>query len=234
MNNIYNSRRTVARVLLIFACISIIHSGISLYHSISERSLLVRVTSGERLGEEEVADYQTRQSVIRIVSIVVSISWGVVFGFWLYKANKSVREMGVEELQYGPGWGIGGFFVPFLQLVRPAQMTQEIWKASNPDTNVADPTECMLNPASPLIGVWWGMVVISKLLWRFVSVDRVMVDALDSVGYAMVAEVLEILAALAAIAIVLKIEDRLVRKEQAVAEHESFQSGDELFTVMST
>lgn len=194
------------------------------------------MAAGDSLGSEEVEEYTTRQSVVSIVSIVIGLSWGVVFGLWLYRANKSVREMGIDGLQYTPGWGIGGFFVPFLNLVRPVQVTQEIWKASDPDNKVDDPTEWMLSRGSVLIWLWWGMVVLSKIVWRLYDTEAKF-DSHDPLSVnidAMIAESLEILAALAVIAIVLKTEERLVRKEQIVAENEHLLPGDEFFSVAST
>jgi len=229
MNSVHNSRRTAARILLLLACVSFLHSGISLYYSISDRSLLRQMASGVLF-----PDYESRQLVIGIISIVTGLLWVVIFGLWLYKANKSLREMGVQGLQYGPGWGIGGFLVPFLQFVRPAQVTQEIWKASDPDIGADDPTEWILNSASPLIGVWWGLVIVSKLIVRFFVRDVTVANALEINTYILAAQLFEALAAFAAIAVVLKVEDRLVRKEQAVAEREELRTGDDLFTVMST
>jgi hypothetical protein len=72
--------------------------------------------------------------------------------------------LGAFNLAYSPGWAIGGFFVPFLNLARPFQVVREIWKASDPEDY-----SWQLSPTSPLIGGWGVLVLASNFLGRMVA-----------------------------------------------------------------
>jgi hypothetical protein len=65
----------------------------------------------------------------------------------------------VHDLKYSPAWAVGGFFVPFLNLVRPFQVMKEVWRGSDPEPATG------VRRAAPLLGLWWG----SYLVMNFAS-----------------------------------------------------------------
>ena len=54
---------------------------------------------------------------------------GIAFLAWFYAAHKNLSLAGLQP-SYASGWTIGGFFVPFLNLVRPYQLMKELWRGS--------------------------------------------------------------------------------------------------------
>src|SRR6478735_8387327 len=38
---------------------------------------------------------------------------------WIYRAHANLREAGVAELRYSPGWSVGSFLVPLVNLAVP-------------------------------------------------------------------------------------------------------------------
>jgi hypothetical protein len=57
------------------------------------------------------------------------------------------------ERRYGVGWAIGAWFGPILNLRRPKQIANDIWRATNAP---ADPG------ISPLLTLWWAAFLISN------------------------------------------------------------------------
>ena len=45
---------------------------------------------------------------------------------WLHAGAKQVQRVTPNLLRYAPGWAIGAWFVPFLNLVRPVQIVNDV------------------------------------------------------------------------------------------------------------
>lgn len=75
------------------------------------------------------------------------------FCFWFFRAAKNAEHFAQGHfVELGAGWAIGGFFVPFLNLVRPYQMARQIERLSGS------------NGESAIIGFWWGAFTLNNIL----------------------------------------------------------------------
>jgi hypothetical protein len=72
-------------------------------------------------------------------------------------------------LKYSPGWAVGWFFVPIFLLWKPYQVIMEIWKASDPTTDINDSTAWQKSPASSLVSSWWFLLLASTVIGNIVS-----------------------------------------------------------------
>ena len=64
---------------------------------------------------------------------------------------------------------MGGFFVPFLNLVRPYQVMREVWCSSYLPSLESGATPEGQSPQPPtltLVGWWWGLFLLSGALGR--------------------------------------------------------------------
>ena len=68
---------------------------------------------------------------------------------WIYRANANAHALGAADMMVSPGWAVGWFFVPLMNLAMPFIAVREMWKAS------ANPKDWQLEPASAMILVWW-------------------------------------------------------------------------------
>ena len=75
------------------------------------------------------------------------IAGAIAFIMWLYRAYQNVDATDPGRRRYGHGWAIGSWFVPILNLWRPKQIVNDVWRAGQ-------------NPGDPgfLLIAWW-------LLW---------------------------------------------------------------------
>jgi hypothetical protein len=106
-------------------------------------------------------------------------------------------------MTFTPGWSVGWFFVPFLNLVRPYRAMKEIWQASH------DPHHWKMQPGSAILRWWWGLWLASGLISQIsfrVSIHAETIDDLKtSTWIAMGANLISIPLCLVALAMIRRI-----------------------------
>jgi len=80
------------------------------------KAVTVSITMAEATAND------ARQRLIGVFEIVLLIGAAVTFLVWFHRVDKNLSALGGRDLKYTPGWAMGGFFVPFLNLVRPSQV----------------------------------------------------------------------------------------------------------------
>lgn len=85
--------------------------------------------------------------------LIISV---VLFLIWFYKAYKAASALGPTGTKWSPGWSIGGWFIPFANLVIPKLVMNEIDRVSNP-----------ANGEPPIGNAWDGgpRLATSDLWW---------------------------------------------------------------------
>ena len=112
--------------------------------------------------------FNALHALIALVRLIVWVATASAFLAWFYRSHRNLTPLRASPIKYGSGWTIGGFFVPFLNLVRPMQVMREVWHGSNPATFDPDPSggpSFGPNEATPaLVGWWWGLFLVSGLV----------------------------------------------------------------------
>ncbi len=103
-----------------------------------------------------------RQDVVDTLAWLVVVATAVLFLMWLYRAHKNLAALGATGLKFSPGWAVGWFLVPVMNLVRPPQVVKEIWDASQAE-GAARTAPRQPEPTS-VIQAWWAVYVASNLL----------------------------------------------------------------------
>lgn len=67
---------------------------------------------------------------VALVGFAVQVAAAVAFCRWFYRAYANLPALGERHPRFTPGWAIGYFFIPVLNLFRPYQAAKEIWAAS--------------------------------------------------------------------------------------------------------
>jgi hypothetical protein len=115
-------------------------------------------------GGDIVAKYRDYDRWIAIHGLLLLLS-AVVFIGWFFQAYKNLRRLGVQNLRHGNGWAIGAWLVPILSLVRPKQMTNDIWRGSERGAEVTNGWR--LVPVPSLLHWWWGLFLLQGFLLYF-------------------------------------------------------------------
>jgi hypothetical protein len=106
-----------------------------------------------------------RQQVVGVLQLLNMIAIASVFLTWFHRAHKNLGPLGGRDFKWSPGWAVGGFFIPFMNLVRPFQVMCETWHGSNPVRLASDrakdgPAQRDARPVPPLVVAWWALFIL--------------------------------------------------------------------------
>lgn len=151
---------TVA-VCILFGVVAIIHIAL-MFHHMSTLRLLERP-----IGFAEANEHDRRQGLLAMLSLGGLLVLVIVYCVWIHRAYSNLYLFGARGLRYSPGWAVGGWFIPILNLVRPVQVMQEIWRASSPAVRPDEPSAWQAEGLSPRVGFWWAVYLFSGFFATF-------------------------------------------------------------------
>ena len=154
-----------ARRVLVLLVLGIVIDLVALGSDLSERALLERIESGELVTDSEADANDRRQVIVASVQGAVFIVTAAFFIAWFHRAYRNLRALGAKELRFRPGWAVGGWFVPILNLWRPKQIANDIWRASNPALP-REAADAWNDPTPPLLLFWWLAFVAGEWLYN--------------------------------------------------------------------
>jgi uncharacterized membrane protein YiaA len=126
----YRSPRTLARWTLGLFGITIALQMVRLFALGEQRSLLNR-----GVGQISLAEWHTssaRLENIATVGLILLVVTATLFLMWLFRCYVNLRELGVRNLRFTPGWAVGYWFIPIVNLFRSKQILDELWRATSP------------------------------------------------------------------------------------------------------
>lgn len=128
-------------------------AAIAMLSGFMQAELLNRGTFSEAEGQAN----DTREQIIGLLQVALYLFTVVIFGRWIVRANKNVRALGADGLRITPGWAVGYFFVPIVNLWRPYQAMKDLWRASQ------NPVAWTSIAASSILATWWTLWILSNL-----------------------------------------------------------------------
>jgi hypothetical protein len=90
--------------------------------------------------------------LLSFVQGIAVLASAVLVIIWMYRIASNHRTLH-RGGTWGPGWAIGGWFLPPLLYIIPTLMFRELWRASDPDVPIGG--EWRAGPTSPLVWVWF-------------------------------------------------------------------------------
>lgn len=90
-------------------------------------------------------------------SSLLTIITAIIFLMWLYDAYRLTKEQFPAGLSSTPGFVVGCYFIPFINLVRPYEFMKELWLARPKvlrDEEKASPTSTVP------VGAWWSLMIL--------------------------------------------------------------------------
>jgi len=197
-----------------FLIATLLISAVGIISGYLEIELLSQVMT-EGVSEAEAAANDARQGLIGILQVIAYLGTAVAFLTWFHGVHKNLPTLGGRDMKYTPGWAVGGFFVPFLNLVRPFQVMREVWHGSDPsgierDVGSSGPSIRNQLGAPALVGWWWALFLISGFLGQIIfrmsfSEDQTL-GQIEAVSRLMViSDILDLPSAILAISLVSRI-----------------------------
>ena len=194
---------TLTRWLTILIWTSAALALVGIVSTILEIKLLSDFQAGQTLAPGEAESNDARQQMIAIARLPFILATVVVFAIWIYRAGYNARQLGAAGMQFSPGWAVGWYFIPILNLWKPYQAMKEIWKAS------AAPAGWQEYQRGPILPLWWGFFLFSNFLnnasFRISLFAKEIPQIVGADILATVADAVDIVASLIALALVRQI-----------------------------
>ena len=215
----YSSIRGLSISLAIMFGILLLVTIVAVVSDLFQVQLLDRIASGLGVTDAEATANDLRQAIIGSAYFLINIAVVVLFLVWIHHAHRNLRSLGAEGLDYSPGWAVGGFFIPIMNLFRPYQVTREIWKGSDPDFSSTDGMAWKSVRLTPLLGWWWALYLITGVVGNAVLRASFNTETLESIqsfaNVTLVSDILLVPAIILAVAVVLGIDRRQARRHGA-------------------
>jgi len=161
MQFIYKDISSLYNTLILLLKATILISLVAAISSMLEVKLINDMTTGNfdnSTIEDQANVNDVRQQLIGIIQFSIFLITGIVFLRWIYFSNLNSRSLGASGMQFTPGWSIGYYFVPYLNLYKPYIAMKEIWKTSK------DPKNWEMVKTPSLFPQWWTLWLIAAFL----------------------------------------------------------------------
>jgi Domain of unknown function (DUF4328) len=198
------------RAVVVVFCLLIAIDLLAVVSSLLELNLVDRVAAGEAVTDAELDGNDSRQTAVEVLQFGALIACAVVFIRWLRAAYRNADVVAPGLRRYGHGWAIGAWFVPFLNLWRPKQIVNDVWRAGG-SRGTSESLPWWLD-------VWWAGWIVSNIVTQVgVRLEREGIEQLRAADRLDIADAsFEGVMAAVAIVVVLRISDRLDGKGAAL------------------
>jgi Domain of unknown function (DUF4328) len=181
----------------------------------AQTSLINRALSGLAVTRAEATANDLRESAIGVTQVALAITTAIVFLLWLRRSYANLAALTTRPRKYSLGWVVGGFFVPFLNLVRPYQVVRELWRLSDDTPDDKDV------PSPSLLGWWWGFWLLTNVAgqaaFRMAMGAKTAQEILTATHVNVAANVVSIVCAALAIPVVRTIERKQASRAMLAA-----------------
>jgi Domain of unknown function (DUF4328) len=137
----------------------------------------------------------------------------ILWLFWFHRAYRNVESFGSVPMRYGTGWAVGAWFVPILNLFRPKQIANDIWRGTEPE----QPQDGSEPRVAPLVHWWWATWLVANILGNLSF--RLITDArtLDAERSAVAVDIAAGIAAVVAGVVALRFVRAVTEREAELA-----------------
>ncbi|MDX2404966.1 DUF4328 domain-containing protein [Streptomyces microflavus] len=97
------------------------------------------------------------------VQQTVFLLTGILFILWFHRTRRNAEVFDPSVQKMGPGWAVGGWFVPVANLWFPYRVADGIWTGSAP----VSPEGGRVAVSRALLNFWWGLWVASTVFDHF-------------------------------------------------------------------
>lgn len=214
----YRPIHLIGRALASLLGLGLIFELLAVTVDVGQLSIIRRAQQGRVLTFAEVDENQSMLVTIGTVRLALVVLTGILFIWWFSRAYRNLASLGVYGLRYARGWAIGAWFVPILNLFRPKQIADDIWRASNPELPPEAGALWQAGTVTPWVHAWWAAGLISGALNRFAISSLDGISDLDDAGRGaqalLVSDVVGAIFTLLAIVVVFRMSHRQTKRAQ--------------------
>jgi len=157
----YKDPRSIALVVTALLVIAAVVDAVAIALDVAELGLLQRIQGGEAYTVAEAERSDEAQIAMALAQLALVLVTGIAFITWTRRVYRNLPALGADRLRFRPGWAVGAWFVPFLNLVRPKQIVDDAWRASDYDLPRGSGAEWQGRPLPAYLHAWWGTLLAS-------------------------------------------------------------------------
>lgn len=216
--------RAVAAIVLLTIVATADFAGVA--SGIFQAIILHRIAGGAHVSEATIVLNDLVYAGIGIVQSLAILMTAIVFLMWLHRAYANLGEVGTRVTRFTPGWAVGFWFIPILNVFRPYQVVSETWRRSEWLNAPGISTE--KSPA--VVGWWWLSFLVSGTLGRIfarrIGAAEFIDEVIGATWLGVLADTASCIAALLAIAVVSGIDRHQQRMGRLADRVPSTESDD--------
>lgn len=153
-----------SKVLLAFFIIYIVSTVLSIFAELYEIGMYNKILREGFISESEELLKDIFVLLTVLFQFLVIIVTYVLFCMWIHRAYRNVKVLHNDKLLYSPGWAVGWYFIPIVNLVLPFLVMREIWKGSSPHGVIGDKLAWKKERGSALLVFWWISWILSGVI----------------------------------------------------------------------
>jgi hypothetical protein len=168
------------------ACLiaSAVISGATIAVTMQQYALLKSAETGQITLDDVYDQSLVQLALVGLPQLVVTVASFVLIAMWIYRVAWNARVFaGARNMDFTPGWSVGWYFVPFVNLWKPYQAMKEVWRAS------ANPSQMDRTSVSWWLPLWWLLWLANNIVgnyagraaWRADTVSEEIDSALASI-----------------------------------------------------
>jgi hypothetical protein len=119
-----------------------------------------QVFSAMRLDEATVTRWE---GMLQMTMAVAAVSAAVLFVSWVILSYRNLPALGVQPLRLSTKWATAVWFIPFVNVVLPKEVVDDLWRGSDPEVAPLSPT-WRLQAVPYRVHLWWVTLLISGVL----------------------------------------------------------------------
>jgi len=166
---------------------------IAIGSSFMQLHLLNQVAAGIEVSEQAADANDTRERVLGLIFLAAYLASTVIYILWFYRAYYNLGQK--TATRFSTGWAAGAWFIPFLNLVRPYQIMQELYEKTREVLTAQNP-EASIILSHSMVGWWWALWILSNILGQFVYRYTMKAKSIDELITATVASIISNLVAI--------------------------------------
>jgi Domain of unknown function (DUF4328) len=164
VNSEFKPLATRAKWTVALLAVAIAVDAFAVFSDIREIQLMNRLIEGDFPSLDELDASDTRQGIAGLLELATLIAVVVAFLMWFSRAYKNLAALGATGFRFTPGWAVGAWFVPILNLWRPKQIANDIWRASDPAAPPEQGSAWRDRATPAVLTIWWIVWIFSGYL----------------------------------------------------------------------
>ncbi|MCB2088543.1 MAG: DUF4328 domain-containing protein [Sphingomonadaceae bacterium] len=92
------------------------------------------------------------------ITTLVAVPMTILYLMWLYRAVANLYDLRLDGLKYTPGWTVGSYFIPLVNMVMPFLTMRQLYNRSHGE--IPELADSSVDQASS----WWACVIAGGAL----------------------------------------------------------------------